>query len=565
MMQLRTFQQQLESQVYEAWNEGHRNVLAVCPTGGGKTALFSAITAKTQGMRAVTAHRSELVSQIALSLAKWGVSHNIVASKATVRDCVAVQQAELGRSYYQASSKVFVSSVDTLVRKELPWFQHITLHTTDEAHHVLRENKWGKACALFPNAYNLGVTATPVRADGKGLGAHADGIFTKMVEGPTGRELMDMGWLTEYDVYAFKPGDLHLEDVERGSTGDYKMPQLRKATHASKQLVGDVVQTYLRFGKGKRGITFAVDIEQARELTQAYLAAGVPAALVTGDTPPAQRAQTLRAFRNGRLLQLVNVDLFGEGFDVPAVEVVSMARKTASFALFSQQVGRCLRPVFADGFDLTTDTGRKLAIAASSKPRGIILDHVGNYVAHAMTMGLPEGELPWTLDAREKRSSTKSDDGVLLSTCDECGRPYERFLKSCPYCGHTPKPAERGRPEQVDGDLELLDKDVLAKLMAEANRAIDTVKVPRHLLGTPAEKAILSRHNSRFVAQKALRDTMAQWAGWEDAEGLSVAEQQRKFFLKFGVDVLSAQALGPDKSNELKERVSDDIKQRASN
>jgi len=558
-MQLRDFQQKVETEVEQAWSAGHTNVLAVLPTGGGKTALFSSIVAKTGGVRAVTAHRSELVSQIALSLAKWGVAHNIVASQSTQRDCVAAQQSELGRSFYSPSSKVIVSSVDTLLRKNYNWFPHVTLHVTDEGHHVLEGNKWGKACALFPNARNLGVTATPCRADGRGLGAHADGIFSAMVEGPTGRELMDAGWLSEYDVYCFKPGDLNLASVDTGSTGDYKMPQLRKATHASSQLVGDVVQTYLKYGKGKRGITFAVDIEQARELNSAYLAAGVASDIVTGNTPAAQRASTLKAYRDGRIVQLVNVDLFGEGFDVPMVEVVSMARATASFALFCQQIGRALRPVYAEGFDLLTDAGRRMAIAAGPKPRGIILDHVGNYVQHAVMMGLPEGKLPWSLDARERRSKGASDDGVPLTSCEECGRPYERFYRACPHCGHAPKPAERGKPEQVDGDLELLDKAALSEMLREAGRCMDSVQVPRHLLGTPAEKAIINRHHARFAAQLDMRDAIAAWGGWAKADGLADHEAQRKFFHTFKVDVLSAQAYGAADAAALASKVKEVI------
>jgi hypothetical protein len=174
-------------------------------------------------------------------------------------------------------------------------------------------------------------------------------------------------------------------------------------------------------------------------------------------------------------------------------------------------------------------------------------------------MGLPEGKLPWTLDAREKRVRGTKDDGVPLTACEECGKPYERFYRVCPHCGHEPQPAKRSTPEQVDGDLELLDKAALQALLLESSRVMDTVKVPRHLLGTPAERAILARHNARFAAQVELRDSMARWAGWETAEGLSVPEAQRKFFLRFGVDVLSAQALGASESAELKAKIEERI------
>lgn len=556
-MKLRDFQRKLEIEVETAWAIGHRDVLAVLPTGGGKTAVLSSIVSKTTGIRVVSAHRSELVGQISLSLARWGIVHNIIASEATVRDCVAAHHAELGRSYYSALAEVHVASVDTLLRKSFPWFQHVTLYTTDEAHHVLRSNKWGKASALFPNARNLGMTATPLRADGKGLGRHADGVYTYLAVGPSKGDLVRLGWLTDYKVYCFKPDDLHYENVEIGSTGDYKMPQLRKATHASTKLVGDVVHTYLKFGAGKRGITFAVDIEQARELNHAYLAAGVPAAIVTGDTPDAQRSALIRKFRNKELLQLVNVDLFGEGFDVPGVEVVSMARRTDSFSLFSQQDGRKDRPVFADGMPTETAEQRLAAIAASYKPHGILLDHVGNFLAHAMTMGMPEDPKAWTLDGRERRSRSL-EEGIKLRPCEECARPYEAFRKVCPYCGHTPVPAERGRPDQVDGDLELLDRNLLAEMLREAGRVMGEVRIPKHLVNTPAGKAILHNHNRRYAAQVSLREGIAQWAGWEKQAGLNTAEIQRKFYLTFGVDVLTAQAYGEAEAKQLQERIEHD-------
>lgn len=554
-MQLREFQQSVENRTLEAWQRS-RNVLSVLPTGGGKTALFSSILTKWQGAKIAVAHRNELVGQMSLSLGKWGIRHNIIASTPTVKEIIKLHYEELGKSFYDASATTACAGVDTLLaRNKLDWFNRVVAWVIDEAHHVLKENKWGEATKLFPNAYGLGVTATPVRADGKGLGEHSDGVFHEMVVGPSGRELMDLGWLCDYEVFTFRPDDLSFDNVETGATGDYKYKQLREATHASRKLVGDVVKTYLAYARGKRGITFAVDVEQARELVETYVAAGVPAQLVTAKTPTLMRAQIIRAFREGRIKQLVNVDLFGEGFDVPGVEVVSMARKTDSFSLFAQQLGRLLRPIFAPGSDTSTAEGRLLGIQTGPKPKGILLDHVGNYLAHAIKMGLPEDPKNWTLDAREKRGSRAKEDGIQLTGCPECGRPYESFRVNCPHCGHAPKQSVRGRIEEVDGDLELLDREQLKKMLQEAGRIDAPALIPAHLKGTPAGAAIHKNHVARSQAQQQLRDVMAAWGGYRKHEGLTDREAQKKFYLTFGVDVLTAQTLGTREATELKERV----------
>lgn len=551
-MQLRVFQQEIENSIYHGWGTTP-NQLAVLPTGGGKTAVFSSILAKEQGPALAMAHRSELISQMSCSLAKWGLRHHIVAPSTTVREITKLHFGKFGQSFVDRSSPLVCSSVDTLIRRDYDWFNRVGLWVVDEAHHVLRENKWGKAVELFPRARGLGVTATPLRADGKGLGRHADGVFDNMVVGPTGRDLMEEGWLCEYDVYSFPPGDIDWNSVEKGSTGDYKNPQLRKVTHSSRQLVGDVVGTYLAYAKGKRGITFAVDVRQAREITERYLAAGVPAELIVDKTPATRRSAVLSAFERGETLQLVNVDLFGEGLDVSGVEVVSMARKTASLALFMQQLGRALRPEFTPGTDMSTAAGR---VAGMAK-RAIILDHVGNFIEHAMRFGLPEDPKPWTLDAKEKRRSSK-EQGVSLTACTSCGKPYESFRPACPYCGHEVAPTQRSRPEQVEGDLELLDKNALRALAREIER-IDGEPTPPANMDRVALGGYHKRHKVRQQEQQALRQTMAQWGGWRKQEGLTDREIQRLFYQTFGVDVLSAQALGAPDAIALRQKIEEQI------
>jgi superfamily II DNA or RNA helicase len=247
------------------------------PTGAGKTVMFSDVLREYPGYSCACAHRQELVGQISLALARQEVRHSILAPDTVVRNIVRIHHEEVGRSFYEANARCHVAGVDTLIRlpPSSPWLPQVGLWVMDEAHHVLRENKWGRAIAMFPNARGLGVTATPLRADGKGLGAHADGPFESMIQGPTMRELIRAGHLTDYRPFC-PPSDLDLSDVPTSAGGDYSPEPLRKAVHRS-HIVGDVVSTYLRLARGKLGVTFAVDIDHATEIAQAYRDAGVPA------------------------------------------------------------------------------------------------------------------------------------------------------------------------------------------------------------------------------------------------------------------------------------------------
>lgn len=530
-MQLRPYQQDLDDGIVQAWDAGARTVMAVAPTGAGKTVLFSHRLKQEDGVRVAIAHRSELVGQMSGALAKSGVPHNIIAAKATVAEICRANVQDTGATHYNPRSLVHVASVDTLLRREVP--KGCKLWVIDEGHHLLKENKWGRAVqALGPQAKGLAVTATPIRADGKGLGSHADGLVDSLVEGPTMRTLIDSGYLTEYRIFC-PPSDLDLADVGTGSTGDYKNPQLRAAVKRS-HIMGDVVNSYLKFAKGKRGVTFAVDVESAGMISEQFQGAGVPSQVVSAKTPASLRAAILRDFREGRVLQLVNVDLFGEGFDLPALEVVSMARPTQSFALFAQQFGRALRTL--DG-----------------KDKAIIIDHVQNIVRH----GLPDAPRAWSLDRREKRSKGDAGPGAVR-VCAECTGAYERVLKVCPYCGAAYEPPQRSAPEFVDGDLTELDEATLARMRGEVARVDAAPRFPAN--AKPVVVAsIKKKHAERQRIQGVLRDQIAIWAGGQRNLQRPDDESYRRFYLAFGIDVLSAQALGAREAGELAERVRDAI------
>lgn len=560
MSRLRPFQQGIKTAVFQHWNEGRRNVLVKSPTGSGKTVITADIVRDMNCAVASIAHRSELVTQKSVALAREGVPHRVIGPDSLRKDCVTLHMEEFGRSFYNPGARVGVCSVDTLVGRKGsgdPWFHQVGLWDMDEAHHVLKANKWGEACSMFPNAFGLGVTATPARADGRGLGAHADGVFEGIVQGPELRELIDAGYLTDYRVFA-PPSDVDYSEVTITASGDYSPAKLRAAVHASDKIVGDVVRHYLKLAAGKLGVTFAVDIESAKEICQAYRDAGVPAEVVSAKTPALLRTHVLRQFKARRVLQLVNVDLFGEGFDLPAIEVVSMVRKTESWPLFVQQFGRALRlmisPELSAAWGTFTDEERLAHIAASEKPVAFIIDHVGNVIRH----GLPDAPRQDSLDRRERRSSGPSD-AVPVRVCanenaDGMGTPcasiYPRLLKTCPYCGFYPEPPARSAPEYVDGDLFELTPEALAALRGKVAQIDGAPRIPQHL-DPMAARGVMNRHHERQVAQHALRESIALWAGWQRHLGRDDSESYRAFFHTFGLDVMSAQALGRPEAEAL--------------
>lgn len=526
---LRPDQAALKQGIYDAWNNGARVVMGVLATGGGKSIILSDIVldAHNLGMnQCVTAHRHELVGQMSLHIGRRGIKHRIMASASSVSQIIAEHRREFnGQSFVNPDAKCAVASTQTLIsRKDMlkEWGAQVDRFYGDEGHHYTRNNMFGQAWSLCPNARGLLVTATPKRADGLGLGSHHDGIVDTMVTGRSMRELISIGALCDYEI-AIPASDFEIDDATLAPSGDWSTARMREASKKS-HIVGDVVTEYVRRAFGKRGICFATDVETANEMACKFQESGIPAAAVSAKTPSDVRNDYIRRFRDGRLWVLVNVDLFGEGFDVPAVEVVIMARPTASLAVYLQQFGRALRVLAGKRF-------------------GLVIDHVSNWKRH----GFPDKPHYWSLDRRDKRAKSAPDpDEIELTACRECSRPYERALPACPYCGAViplPDPASRTL-EQVDGDLTLLDRDMIARMQAAVVLESPASMGERvgAVAGPVAGAGATNRQLERFEAQARLREAIEQWAGCERHRGRSDAETYRRFWLTTGVDVLGALA-----------------------
>lgn len=537
------YQSKMCQETNDLWASGVRNVLQVLPTGGGKSKNISRLSleANNYGIeQAIIAHRTELVGQLSDHIASVGIPHQIIAPKPVVAAIAQSHRDTYGRSFVNPDALASVVAVDTLVaRQEIlkPWAIRQRRWTIDEAHHVLRANKWGTAVSMFPNAQGLGVTASPIRTEGFGLGSHADGVFDAMVLGPSMRELITMGALCDYEIVC-PESDLVVDDADFSKDGELSPKKGRLASQKS-HIVGDIVKEYTRWALGKRTIVFVTDVETAQEVATNFNNHGIAAMAVSAKTDNGVRRDAIERFKDGRLTVLINVDLFGEGFDVPAVECVIMGRPTGSLAVYLQQFGRALRLL-------------------SGKKFGLIIDMVSNFKRH----GFPDKRHDWSLDRTDKKSRGKKDnpdDLDELVKCRACSRPYLKVLPACDKCGAEPIVVCGARTlKQVDGDLTLLDREALAAMRA-AVMLESPASVADRVAAGPGGAAGAAHHANkqmaRIASQRALGDAVAVWAGAQRAIGRSDREIDKRFYAMTEMSVPEALTLNRQEMDKLAETV----------
>lgn len=421
---LRGYQDGAVNRVRGAFNRGARAVLLVMPTGAGKTVCFSYIAfhAAAKGKRILLlAHRRELILQISRALGLWGLRHGLIMP----------EEAEKGYP-------VQVASIATLVRRLYPGKYRFDLIVVDEAHHAVEGTGLGRILEAFPEARTLGVTATPCRLDGRGLGRTAAGYFDALVEGPTVLELIEAGYLARPAVFAPPAGrDLNLHGIKM-TAGDYNLGELAQAMDRA-PLTGDAVAHYRRHCDRAPALAFCVTVAHAAHVARQFQDAGYQAAVLDGETPDFRRDQMIRDLGRGHLHVLASCNVVSEGTDIPTVQAAILLRPTASYALAMQQMGRALR-------------------TCPGKERAIILDHAGNTRRH----GLPTEPGQWSLDNGPRR---RDSGAPPVRDCPSCGAVFASAARGCPECAHPSdfaRPPE-GPPLACTGDLEAVDAVAVAR------------------------------------------------------------------------------------------------------
>lgn len=400
---------------------GRRRVLLVAPTGSGKTVIGGAIVGAhvDAGKRVLFwAHRRELVAQASRKLYDTGIDHGIIQAGYPTRPHEPVQVA----SIQTLSARALRSR-----RMDLP---EADLLVVDEAHHINAQT-YLELVAAYPNAVLLGLTATPCRGDGKGLGK----VFDAMVECPSVQSLIAAGHLVPTKVYAPSTPDLKGVKVQ---SGDYQIGQLEKRVDTP-ELVGDIVTHWHRLAERRKTVVFATGVAHSVHIRDRFRESGVVAEHIDGNTPPEERDAILAKLSKGQVDVVTNCMVLTEGWDQPDVGCLVLARPTKSLGLYRQMVGRVLRP-------------------APGKDHALILDHSGAVYHH----GFAEDDIEWTLED-DKRAANKQDANRKadpkrrgLKACPECAAVIQAG-EGCRSCGWKPRPRAEAFAVR-EGDLAHLDR-----------------------------------------------------------------------------------------------------------
>ena len=384
-MELRDYQQDLITGVHNAWAEGYKRPCIVLPCGGGKSIITADMAKRTtaRGKNVLfLVHRQELCGQIENTFTTYGVNMDYC----------------------------HIGMVQTVTRR-LDKIQRPALIITDENHHCLA-NSYKRIYEHF-NTYCVGVTATPVRLNGGGLGD----INDKLIIGISAKELIRRKCLAPYDYYAPPVADL---SGIKSRGGDYAAEDIEAALDKP-HIYGDVIKNYKQLADGVKAVCYCATVKHSRDMAEAFRAAGIPAEHIDGNTPKTQRADIIRGFREGSIKILCNVDLISEGFDVPDCGASILLRPTKSLTLYIQQAMRCMR----------YQPGKK----------AIIIDHVGNVHRH----GLPDSDREWTLDPKPP---SKKKNTVSVRQCTECFYTHAP-APVCPNCGHVYEVKQQATPKEI--------------------------------------------------------------------------------------------------------------------
>ena len=429
---------------------GHKAILLVMPCGAGKTRVAGMMISKTvaNGKRVVFgAARRELVAQCSRRLTAIGVEHGIIAASMA------------GYKPHCATQVVSIQTIRARPQERPP----CDLLVLDEASHA-RAGSYETLRQAYPKAYCVGLTATPIRLDGRGLGE----IFTSMVQGAVPSGLQGAGWLARASGYAYQTADLR--DVAMKGA-DFDQEQLGAKMRDSR-IVGDIVAEWRAHAAGLLTVCFAVHRQHSRDIVEAFRAAGVAAEHVDGEMTIPQREAVLARWEAGETRLVSNVDLISEGFDLPKIGCTILARPTQSLALFIQQSGRALRPAcFACGraTNPLLPTCRHCG-SSDVKRVGRVHDHAGN----CLRLGLPDCDRVWTLERDGVvKDSIKPEVGIR--TCRRCYHIFLATLDKCPRCGWV-NPKVLRIVKTVDGraipleELERMQRPTGPVITTEENR-----------------------------------------------------------------------------------------------
>ena len=407
MIKLRDYQEEVITGCRSAYSQGKKAPLLVLPTGAGKTICFCYVaqSASEKGSRVIIiVHRQELIYQTSESLKMFGVDHGIISPE-----------------FPHTDKPIQIAMVQTIGNR-LKRLTKPDLIVVDEAHHTTsatykRVIEWGE-CRV------LGVTATPCRLDGKGLG----NIFDEMVIGISVKELIAMGHLSPYRYYSMP---IKIKNKLHKSMGDYKKDEVNHISDTA--IAGDIVGEWEKRALNEPTIVFCPSVSASERVAKLFQEKGYNFESLSGNMKRDHRKKLISGLADGSVTGITSCDVVSEGTDIPVASCAILIRKTASRSIFLQQVGRVLRPV--DG------------------KTAVVIDMVQNFMEH----GAPCEERVWSLSTDKKKIKAK-EKNEPFNQCDECFCIFPKDDDKCPECGW--KVPEKETPEiSFDSSYTLQEVD----------------------------------------------------------------------------------------------------------
>lgn len=406
----------------DSFKKGKRKILIVSPTGSGKTvmaaSIIHAITEKG-GTALFTAPRRELIKQTVDKLEMAGVDHGIIMAGEKPRLMPGVQVASVPSLHRRVCVK----------KKMAPPPAKVVF--LDEVH-LGSYGMTSDLLDLYPkDVVVIGLTATPAAPGGKKLGIP----FEEMVMGPSTAELISLGRLCPIEYYAPSKPDLNGIRIKQG---DYDEGQLVDRMNVPK-LVGDVVSNWHRIASDRQTLVFAINVAHSMALKDSFVASGVKAEHIDGETPTDERDAILDRYRKGETWVLCSCGVMTTGTDLPMCSCIVMARPTKSLVLYLQIGGRGMR-------------------VHPGKANMMFLDHAGVIDEH----GYLDDPIPWSLTADDKVQDRKKLMKRPVErkpvTCPACKYVFSA-ARTCPACGHEMHKYRAKDVEVVDGELHRLDRN----------------------------------------------------------------------------------------------------------
>ena len=409
---LRDYQQVIYDKIREAL-KNHKNPCAVSPCRSGKSYIIKEIVEKAclKGSKVlILAHRRLLLTQ-----------HKKIIENARLEG-VLTEANHLGEH----------GKVDLII--------------IDEAH-ISGSDSYQKVCSYYKCPV-IGFTATAKRLDNKPLS-----IFGEIINGVSGDDLIEKGYVAPYDLYAPKL-DIDLKQVSM-SGSDFNNTELGEVM-LDKKIYGDIIKYYCQLAIDKQSIAYCTNVKHSESVCQLFNDNGIPAVHMDNHTPEKQREKIMEDFKNGVYKVLCNCNLISEGITLPECDCCMLLRPTQSETLYIQQSCRCLTP-------------RK-------GKRAIIIDFVGNCYAH----GTPTEKREYSLeeDGPRIRNSSREPE-VTCRECSNCLRVYRGTDPICPYCGFDNKKTRRQIKADEKAELERVEKIKKTKKRQEVGMAKDKEALER--------------------------------------------------------------------------------------